>query len=88
MATLDWMGHYIFLEKIYQIHNHTLRLSESEVLCLCVANNLTQVIACHCKGVTIGVTELGATDLRVCHTFIVQMGNLRGNEENTQSGSH
>lgn len=50
-------------------------------LCLCVADDLVQVIACHGEGKAIPVTELGATDLCVCHTLIVQMDNLRGNEK-------
>lgn len=73
---------------IYQIHIHTRSLDESKVLRLCVADNLAQVIACHCKSITIAVTELGATNLCVRHTLIVQMGNLRRNEEGTHLGSH
>lgn len=68
-----------------QIHIHTLCLREGKVLRLCVANNLTQVIARHCESIAIAVAELGATDLCVSHTLVVQMGNLRGNEEKTQS---
>lgn len=60
--------------KFTLIHSYIHR---NDHLRLCVADYLTQVIACHCKCVAIAITELGATDLCVCHTLVVQMCNLR-----------
>lgn len=83
--TMSWLwalfslGHHIFPETETETHirnSYSHSLNESNVLRLCVADNLAQVIACHCKGITVPVTELGATDLCVRHTLIVQMSNL------------
>lgn len=68
-------GHH-FLVKLLNVHSSSPpRWADN--LRLGVADNLTQVIAGHCKGITIAITELGATDLRVRHTLVVQMRHLR-----------
>lgn len=50
---------------------------------LCVADDLTQVIAGHCEGVAVPITELGSTDLCISHTLIVHVLNLERAEKNT-----
>ena len=46
-------------------------------LCLYIADNLTQVISCHCKGIAVIITELGSTNLCIRHALVMQMANLR-----------
>lgn len=72
LVTFEW-SHLSRNTVIHQLH---IQIS----LCLCVADYLTEVIASHSEGIAIAITELGATYLSVCHTLIVQMGNLKGKE--------
>lgn len=60
---------------------YTFYCNRGIYLTLRVTDNLTQVIACHCKGITIAIAELGAANLCVCHTLIVQMSNLEGDQK-------
>lgn len=62
---------------------YTLHRNYGLHLCLRVPDNLTQVVACHCEGISVAIAELGAADLCVCHALIVQMGNLKGDWKNT-----
>lgn len=68
---------------IQEMYIYTLHRNYGVQLCLRVADNLTQVVARHCEGITVAVAELGAADLRVCHTLVVQMCNLKGDWKNT-----
>ena len=47
-------------------------------LALCVADDLSEVIASDCKSIAVPVTELGPADLGVCHTLVVHVLDLRG----------
>lgn len=77
LVTFEW-SHLSRNTVIHQLH---IQIS----LCLCVADYLTEVIASHSEGIAIAITELGATYLSVCHTLIVQMGNLKGKEGHSLS---
>lgn len=66
---------------IKQLGIFTFYHNGSEYLSLCVADNLTQVVACHGEGVAVTVAEPGTANLRVCHTLVVQMCNLKRGSE-------
>lgn len=57
-----------------------LSFNTGKDLWLHIADNLTQIVARHRKCITITITKLGATDLCIRHTLIMQMSNLEGNE--------
>lgn len=56
------------------------------LLDLCVADDLTQVVARHSEGVAVPVAELSPADLGVCHTLVIHVHDLEG-ERGRQSMS-
>lgn len=50
-------------------------------LCLCVADDLTQVIASDGESVAVTIAELSTTNLSIGHTFIVKVLDLDKAEE-------